>query len=703
MRGYWAVPVIASIIIFVTALVSNSSFAQNLESSSDVSPITLVGEVNVASLKKSEKVAVQATQVPFMSKDSSSVDFSKTSRLSEQYSIGIQASSPPSSEQVGVRAPQVSTGFEGLGQIESGSFIPPDVQIAAGPNHLVEMVNSHVKIWTKDGTPVTDFPLASLFLFLSEDPFDPKIFFDHQSDRWFASVTSFSNNLRLAVSATNDPTGTWFVYNISYSPFFPDQPRIGVSDDKFVVSTNDFIGNFFFGAHYFILDKNQMITGSTITNIQEIGPDNTRFSIVPVRSLSSTLPLYMVSIDDFVDNTVTLYTITGSAPNASIQTLDLPIIPASFPPNAIQMGTSNLIATSDNRIQDAVWFDEDLWFALNDSCIPSGDTVSRSCVHLVQIDTLVPSVTQDFLFGANSFHYFYPAISIDTLGGLGLVFGFSSATTFPSIAVSGQPAGSPIHTLEDPITIKAGSDFNPTSRYGDYFGAALDPSDPTRIFVAGQYHKSPTWSTWISDFVLDNGEVVPDSITDLSLTVVSGTQVDLSWSIPADNGSPITGYVIKSKVNGVVSTIETSFGDASTTSYSDTSLSAGDVVTYRIAAINAGGTASFSNIPPNVTTSGGASVPDMVIDLTLTVISSNQVDLSWSIPADNGSPITGYVIKSKVNGVVSTIETSFGDASTTSYSDTSLSAGDTVTYRIAAINAEGQGPFSNIPAPVTTP
>jgi len=101
---------------------------------------------------------------------------------------------------------------------------------------------------------------------------------------------------------------------------------------------------------------------------------------------------------------------------------------------------------------------------------------------------------------------------------------------------------------------------------------------------------------------LPGTSAAPDAVTDLSLLVISGTQVDLSWSIPNDNGSPITGYHIVSKVNGVVSTIETSFGDASTTSYSDTLLSAGDVVTYRIAAINAGGTAPFSNVPPNVIT-----------------------------------------------------------------------------------------------------
>jgi len=195
---------------------------------------------------------------------------------------------------------------------------------------------------------------------------------------------------------------------------------------------------------------------------------------------------------------------------------------------------------------------------------------------------------------------------------------------------------------------------------------------------------------------------VPDAINDLTLTVISGTQVDLSWTTPDDGGSPITGYVIVSKVNGVGSTIETSFGDASTTSYSDTTLTLGDVVTYKIAAINAEGQGPFSNIPASVTTVGGGTIPDQVTDLSLSVVSGTQVDLSWTTPDDGGSPITGYGINSKVNGVVSTLETSFGDASTTSYSDTSLSAGDVVTYRIAAINTEGQGPLSNIPAQVTT-
>ena len=62
------------------------------------SQINLLGEVNVLSLKKSVE-QIQSTQVPFLSKDSDSFDVTQSFRATEQYSGGIQARSPESSEQ----------------------------------------------------------------------------------------------------------------------------------------------------------------------------------------------------------------------------------------------------------------------------------------------------------------------------------------------------------------------------------------------------------------------------------------------------------------------------------------------------------------------------------------------------------------------------------------------------------------------------
>jgi len=159
--------------------------------------------------------------------------------------------------------------------------------------------------------------------------------------------------------------------------------------------------------------------------------------------------------------------------------------------------------------------------------------------------------------------------------------------------------------------------------------------------------------------------------------------------------------LIQRNLNGVVSTIETSFGDSSTTSYSDTTLSPGDSVRYRIAAINSAGTASFSNAPPAVTT-GNFAVPDQITDLALMVVAGNQVSLSWSIPADNGLPISKYKVYRSLNGAPGApLESLLGDA-VISYTDATLSPGDTATYGVRAFNSLGPGPFSNIPTAVTT-
>jgi len=495
------------------------SFAQNLSAPESFVPV-YVGEVNVKEIQEIKKSSSKSTMLPHLSKYVDSLESTPSLRSFSQASRGIQASAPLTSVQIGSGYLQIGNGFDGLGQTESGSFIPPDVQIAAGPNHLFEMVNSQGKIWNKEGVSITSISLTSFFLTnpLGSDPVDPKIFYDNLSNRWFASALVIdASSVGVAVSVTDDPTATWLIYNIPYTTGdCPDQPKIGVNDDKFVVSTNifsNFCGSFgggttFTGAHLFLFDKSEMFSGNII-NFQQFGPYFTKFAITPAQTMSTSSSLFLVSVNDLIDNMVDVFSITGSVPTASLTIVSLPIQTSMSPPFGVQAGTSNLINTGDNRIQDADWFEGNLWFASNDDCVPSGDIQSRSCLHLVQIDTSIPSVTQDFQLGANGFYYFFPSISMDSNGGLGIVFGFSSPLSFPSIAVTSQPMGSAPNTVENSILLKQGTAFNPTSRYGDYFGAALDPTISSRIFVGGQFHDASAWSTWISEIF-----VHPDSDVD---------------------------------------------------------------------------------------------------------------------------------------------------------------------------------------------
>src|SRR5207244_1774780 len=109
----------------------------------------------------------------------------------------------------------------------------PDPQVAAGPNHIVEMANTMVEIFSKQGVSLKNSTFATFFNVSSSVTLsDPRVIYDKSSERWFATIQI----ARLAVSNSSDPTGPWKVYDfISCSG---DNPSLGVNDDKVVISSN---------------------------------------------------------------------------------------------------------------------------------------------------------------------------------------------------------------------------------------------------------------------------------------------------------------------------------------------------------------------------------------------------------------------------------------------------------------------------------
>ena len=517
---------------------------KDLKSTSTVA--TLVAKVNVASLPKPVN-ATNTVVIPFNPINTTSYAFQKNQDNLVQPKKSFAVVSPIVGEAgANISTPlKIFSGFEGLDQ---NGHIPPDVQIGVGPSHVVEMVNAEGMIWTKQGILLTSFSLTSFFS-TTDDIFDSRIFYDALSGKWFAStVDATSHSVRLAVSTTSDPTGSWNIYNVSFGTNCPDQAKIAVSNDKFVVAANDFAAgrcnNTPKGGQFIVLDKNELITGPPITKIYDSGPSFNMFALLPVQSLSSTSTLFMV---ENRSNMIRLYTISGAVPNVSIATTDLAILASVVPPDAAQAGSSLLVNTGDNRVQDADWYLGKLWLSLNDACTPSGDSQLRSCIRLIQINTVSKTVTQDFNVGRIGYYYFYPALSIDSSGNLDLVFGFSSASDsrYPSIAVTGQTINDPINSVQSLLTLREGSYPNLDFRHGDYFGAALDPTDTGRAWVAGEYYaansfSSSHWSTFIG-VISSNVCVVPTSgewIISASCTLTSSASAP--GNVTVQNGAVLT-------------------------------------------------------------------------------------------------------------------------------------------------------------------
>src|SRR5467141_5239575 len=441
------------------------------------------------------------------------------------------------------------------------------------------MVNTAGIIYTKSGSlAVGTFSLASFFGVPGASLSDPQVSFDASSGRWFASIININTNqVLVAVSTSNDPTSTFNLYAISDGTNLPDQPVAGTNDDKYVVSVNDFnsAGTSFLGVHYWVVSKADLVAGVT-AHIASSAQDPNMFSLHPAQHLSSSTTFYMVTdctgscvpSPTSQTNTETVVFLTGVPPGTvTVSSSSFSISTSVIGPNAAQPGTSTTLATNDNRVESVAWESNSLWASWNDACVPSGDSATRTCLRLVQATTSGATATkaQDFDFSASGQYYFYPAVT-SFQGQLAVSFGSSSSSIFPSALVTGRASTDPVNTLQAPVTVRAGSAPDTSTRYGDYFGAATDPTSTSSstFWVAGEYRKSTTfqdWNTVISqvgsfststtfDFSVSlnpsSGSVVQGSGTTSTVTVslLSGTTqtVSLSTSV-SPSGAGVTATV----------------------------------------------------------------------------------------------------------------------------------------------------------------
>jgi hypothetical protein len=163
------------------------------------------------------------------------------------------------------------------------------------------------------------------------------------------------------------------------------------------------------------------------------------------------------------------------------------------------------VHTGDARVQSPIWHKGKLWFALNAGCFIKGDTQSRSCIRIIEFDTNSSKSLLDFNIGHIGASLYYPALSIDKSGSnIGIIFGYSSSDTYPSLLIgAGSAKNNIFNSLKYFQSLKYGSTYSLSTRYGDYFSAAIDPSEPNSIWVAGQNYyystsSAPLWSTYIS-------------------------------------------------------------------------------------------------------------------------------------------------------------------------------------------------------------
>ncbi len=184
----------------------------------------------------------------------------------------------------------------------------------------------------------------------------------------------------------------------------------------------------------------------------------------------------------------------------------------------------------------------------------------------------------------------------------------------------------------------------------------------------------------------------PSAPSNLTATVVSSTQINLSWT---ETSTDVTGFKIERKTgSGTYAQIGTALANA--TSYNDTGLTANTSYTYRVRATNTGGDSNYSN-EASATTSDNP--PQAPTNLAATAISSSAINLTWT---DNSNNETGFKVERSTDGINFT-QIAVPAANVTTYTDNGLTANTPYTYRVRARNTSGDSDYSNKVTTTTLP
>ena len=193
----------------------------------------------------------------------------------------------------------------------------------------------------------------------------------------------------------------------------------------------------------------------------------------------------------------------------------------------------------------------------------------------------------------------------------------------------------------------------------------------------------------------------PGAPTALVVTAASATQLTASWTAPANNGgSALTDYVVEYSSDGGSTFTIANDGVGTSTSSTIGSLSAGTSYLVRVRAKNVVGEGDYTANGSGTTSNGAPGAPT---GLSLTVISSTQINASWVAPASTGgSAITDYIVEISTNGGGSYTVFADGTSTTASTSITALTASTSYVVRIKAVNGVGTSVASSTQTASTT-
>lgn len=609
-------------------------------------------------------------------------------------------------------APTAGTGFDGINAAESFCLCqPPDGSIAAGPNHLVGVVNTAVKVWNKNGSLLLGPADLNAFFatnvgcpsdgFINADT-DPSTDYDAVANRFVIEILSynaFTNDSRIcvAVSQTGDPTGGWSIYAIPVQDagMLFDFPHIAIGSDAIYVSGNEFnAASAFNGVRIYALNKSVLYAGQTaqfrVAAVGNGAAGTPADTLYPTRNVTTPNVMYFVGADNGTCpcSKISVWRWANALAGGAI-TLQggVDVVSYAQPPTAVQPAGANpaTIESNDARTLGAQVFNGSVYSAHTIGCNPGAGTVA--CIQWYQLGNIdgPPALVQQGVLGGDGEDRFIPNLSVDRSGNMTIGYAFSSASVFAGVRYTGRLASDAPGTLQLPeATLKAGEINMDGTRFGDFAGDVVDPDGCTIWHLEEYARAGAMWGTWVGSARFDACGLTPDfsvAATPASQSVNAGAGASYSVALTAQNGyaSPVNlsvGGLPAGATGSFSPSSVTTSGTATLTVATTTSTPAGS---YPLTITAAGADAAHTThtagvtlvvVAPDFTLSASPATLSLVRsasgNYTVTVRSTNgfsaPVALSVSgLPADATASFTPAAPTPPANGsVTSTLRVTAG-------------------------------------------
>jgi N-acetylneuraminic acid mutarotase len=515
--------------------------------------------------------------------------------------------------------PATNLNFEGISYpgVNCGCA-PPDTNGYVGDNQYVQIVNTGLQVFNKttgasELGPISIESIWSGFGGVCENQGggDPVVMYDQISNRWVISELgdqSQPTDECVAVSTSDDATGSYNRYDFNLASIFGnnfyDYPKLSVWPDAYYMSFNIFnaSGTAFLGPQPFAMDRTAMLAGQPASIISTGTLSPTDDQLMPASFDGSILPpsgapnpfteigtnptwhLWRFHVD-FTNPSSSTFTDAGTLDPGPFNVVcggsaGACVPQAGVPDQLDTLGDRSMYRNAYRRFPDG---HEAL---VGNMTVDSNGVAGIKWYQINNATSGTPGFVQDSTYQPDDTYRWMGSAAMDASGDIAVGFSASSSSINPQIRYAGRLATDPPNTLgqgEATLFAGTGSQTDTNSRWGDYSGLTVDPTDGCTFWYTNEYYttnSSFNWHTRIGSFKFPNCTQGPSG-------TLSGTVTDSS------NNQPVAGATVDASSGGQ------SFGSTTTDASGHYSLDL-PVGTYDVT-VSAFGYATSDNPDVNIT------------------------------------------------------------------------------------------------------